>query len=454
MRTIYKAMLIVISLLLLVSSASAWWDSDWDYRKTFVLSNTGDALTNYQYTFTVFSGSGYSSGSTVYLDGNGKADYSDVRFISSDDTTQYDIWIEHYNATLAYIVVEIQSIPSGASYGYLYYGNNAATGVSSGTDTFIKFSDCSDMSGFDFYSAKNYTITSNNLDHNTTDLGNAMFNTPIQNYTIEARLMTGGNGLQYTGLAARRGLNDADVNDVILFTFHMTTATHPTYDLWFGPDWVPIGSGGSYTDIQLNTWYSFKMSLYGANIYCYADAVETHATTLRISVSNASVLSGAGAGVCSSILDSQFYDDIRIRQYTPIEPTVFSWGASSTPTPTPSTAPEYRTRATATIATLNVTRYDDFLGSLDGVEPDFGDAINALFGTYTDTAGSIAIIILLAIPFIMMWLMQGRVVVPATVGIILSYIIGVYMPVEYKPVTTIFIVLYIISIVWAILRDR
>jgi hypothetical protein len=103
---------------------------------------------------------------------------------------------------------------------------------------------------------------------------------------------------------------------------------------------------------------------------------------------------------------------------------------------------------------LNVTRYDELLESIEGVEPDWGEAIDSLLGTYTDIGGPIAIIILLAIPFIMMWLMQGRVVIPATIGIILSYIVGVYMPVEYKPITTIFIVLYIISIVWAILRDR
>ena len=74
---------------------AAWYDDDWSYRKSHTITGSSDgSLTNYQIKIIAEYGSGSDSGDTVYLVSNSEADFSDVRFVASDEVTLLDYWIE------------------------------------------------------------------------------------------------------------------------------------------------------------------------------------------------------------------------------------------------------------------------------------------------------------------------------------------------------------------------
>lgn len=133
------AFLVLLIFAALTAHAGAWYSSDWDYRKEITVNNTGSELTNYQVMFTVNRSSGTDSGTTVYLNGKCEEDYDDIRFVGADDTTAWDYWIESSSATVATIWVEVPSLPTGDTTGYLYYGNSGASAGSDGDATFPVF---------------------------------------------------------------------------------------------------------------------------------------------------------------------------------------------------------------------------------------------------------------------------------------------------------------------------
>ena len=118
--------------------------TDWLYRKSITLSRASGAVTNYQMKLLVGESSG-AAGEAVDCGGLCKTDFSDLRFTASDGVTLLDYWIEEVSGTtpnqLATIWVEFNSIGTGATTFYMYYGNAAATAVSSGANTFIGFYD-------------------------------------------------------------------------------------------------------------------------------------------------------------------------------------------------------------------------------------------------------------------------------------------------------------------------
>ena len=90
-----------------------------------------NTLTNYQVKVPVTYASGMN------------ADFSDLRFTSSDGTTLLDYWIESSTASTSAVVwVEIPTIVDSAKI-YMYYGKSDATTVSNGTNTFPLFDDFS-----------------------------------------------------------------------------------------------------------------------------------------------------------------------------------------------------------------------------------------------------------------------------------------------------------------------
>ena len=127
------------------SAANGLFSSGWSWRKAHTIAGTADgAQTNYQLKLTVNYGAGSDSGSSVYCDSNCKADFSDLRFTSSDGVTLLDHWIESYTASTSAVVwVEIPSIPAspGSVSIYMYYGNSAASSASNGDSTFLFFDD-------------------------------------------------------------------------------------------------------------------------------------------------------------------------------------------------------------------------------------------------------------------------------------------------------------------------
>ena len=112
------------------------WLCPWVYRQGFaVTENSGTALTDYQVKLTVAHQIGM------------KADFSDLRFTSTDGATPLDYWVEYkIDDTLAHVWVELDSLPaSAATTFYYYYGKPDAINASNGTNTFVFFDDMDDV---------------------------------------------------------------------------------------------------------------------------------------------------------------------------------------------------------------------------------------------------------------------------------------------------------------------
>lgn len=121
-----------------------WYDNNWSYRKSVTLSRASGAVTNYQMRLLLGESSG-ASGEDVDCGGLCASDFDDIRFTAADGTTLLDYWIESISGVtpnqLATIWIEFDSIGTGATTFYLYFGNASASAASSGANTFIKFED-------------------------------------------------------------------------------------------------------------------------------------------------------------------------------------------------------------------------------------------------------------------------------------------------------------------------
>jgi len=116
----------------------------WTYRKSITLSRASGAVNNYQMKLLVGESSG-ATGEDVDCGGHVAADFDDLRFTTSDGETLLDYWIESISGAtpnqLATIWIEFDTIGTGATTFYMYYGNADAAAYSNGTNTFITFDD-------------------------------------------------------------------------------------------------------------------------------------------------------------------------------------------------------------------------------------------------------------------------------------------------------------------------
>ncbi|MFH2232009.1 MAG: DUF2341 domain-containing protein [Patescibacteria group bacterium] len=107
------------------------WLTDWDYRQSFVITNsTASELTNYQVSTTIDT-------QTIISASRIQSDCDDIRFTDSDGSTLLDFWIESgCNSASTIIWVKVSSIAASSSTNiYFYYGNSdASSGEAAYTD--------------------------------------------------------------------------------------------------------------------------------------------------------------------------------------------------------------------------------------------------------------------------------------------------------------------------------
>jgi len=115
----------------------------WGWRKSHVINGTADgAQTNYQVRITVHKGAGADGGEHVYLNGECRDDFGDIRFIDSDGETELDYWMQEYiSGDKAVFWVEIPNIPASPNTVsiYIYFDKPTATTTSNGNATFPLF---------------------------------------------------------------------------------------------------------------------------------------------------------------------------------------------------------------------------------------------------------------------------------------------------------------------------
>ncbi|MDD5472778.1 MAG: DUF2341 domain-containing protein [Candidatus Methanoperedens sp.] len=132
-----------LAILLLAGSASALSNSgggSWSYNKNIIITNTGDALTEYQVLVNL-DGNNFPS--------NARPDGADTRFTDTDGN-ELSYWIESwdYAGRGAKIWVKVPSIAGGGSAAVrMYYGNPSAGSASRGDATFVFFDDFNRANG-------------------------------------------------------------------------------------------------------------------------------------------------------------------------------------------------------------------------------------------------------------------------------------------------------------------
>ncbi len=103
---------------------TASWLTGYSLRKSLTVSNSGSALTDYQ--FLVITNT-----QSLITAGKMRSDCGDVRFTDQDATTLLNYWLESgCNSTTTRLWVKVPSTPSGGKNIYLYYGNTSATSAS------------------------------------------------------------------------------------------------------------------------------------------------------------------------------------------------------------------------------------------------------------------------------------------------------------------------------------
>lgn len=229
------------------------WLTGWSYRKSITLSRASGATTNYQMLLLVGESSG-ASGEDVDCGGKCASDFDDLRFTNSDETTLLDYWIEEVTGTtpnqLAKVWIEFDSIGTGATTFYMYYGNSGASAVSNGANTFLFFddfnrSDSNTVGSPWTETADKFSIDTNRLKATTASEGEAICWAQHPTYsgdtTVEAKILVPTGAYQYRfDVYGRNNYNN--------FSMYLTPGSAITYinaDGWNNTDVTTLA----------DTWY-------------------------------------------------------------------------------------------------------------------------------------------------------------------------------------------------------
>lgn len=115
----------------------AWWDNNWNYKKTITVTDTaGSEINNYTIDM-IFD-----------KESNMDDELEDIRFINSAEDTEYGYWIYYSNSTSFKVKVRIEDSlnPSSDLIMYMYYGNSGASTTSDIDDAHLIGEDGADFS--------------------------------------------------------------------------------------------------------------------------------------------------------------------------------------------------------------------------------------------------------------------------------------------------------------------
>jgi hypothetical protein len=304
----------------------------WGYRKAVTISRASGAVTNYQMKILVGESSG-ATGEDVDCGGLCKTDFSDLRFTKADGTTLLDYWIESVSGTtpnqLATVWVEFDSIGTGATTFYMYYGNAGASAASNGDNTFDFFEDWSAAFAKWTGNTANYQISGGYLQRKSYDTwipktlkSTTTFNPNDYALRWRARESPTTDGLFPVGFY----YSDTRFGGLALNTFN--GAGDRAYD------WTVIADGGTGTSggdgtLAVNTWYvldvfkptttSYRAALNGGVLGTsnVTNATNPHYVGISTYENTASWLADM--------------DWILVRKFNAVEPAWGTWGSQETP---------------------------------------------------------------------------------------------------------------------------
>jgi hypothetical protein len=311
----------------------SWWNSNWSYRKQHNITNATGADVNYTINITVINGTSVDSDNTVYINNKMRSDFGDIRFTNSTDSL-LNYWMESVNSGVnATFWIQISdNITSANKTIYVYYGNNGATNISNGTNTFIYFDD----------------FSSGNLNLWTNMTGSlCSFNATNNRLNIQATTVAGRCGIYFTGSSTSNASVDFKTNMVKGSSTDQCSGTNfrsngqisagGTFQRWY---WY---TGSSRWEIKSDTvFYNNSVATpnpegttgvlsgrtYGNTYYGYwndqliAMNSSTYAGTNPGKV-GVSVYTNGSTSNCFN----QWVDDFRTRAYVNPEPAHSAWGS-------------------------------------------------------------------------------------------------------------------------------
>lgn len=121
-----------------------------------------------------------------------------------------------------------------------------------------------------------------------------------------------------------------------------------------------------------------------------------------------------------------------------------------------------RPKSSVAIPTLDEGPYDHLMAAIGGTHQlnettegvDFLGIKDAAEEPYTAALGSLFFALIFALPFVMQWIRQGNMAIPAVLGIILGGIMLTKTPAEYHIAAVAFIALSVLAVVWGVIKDR
>lgn len=119
------------------TASGEWWDLRWRCRKELTIS---DPLPDYQMEIMVYRNHGFDNAAngTIDCEGRCNSDFSDLRFLHSNNKTKYDYFI---GEIIQNVRCRVWIKTTGEDMIYMYYGNSNVKDKSNGTNTFPDYFD-------------------------------------------------------------------------------------------------------------------------------------------------------------------------------------------------------------------------------------------------------------------------------------------------------------------------
>lgn len=111
-------------------------------------------------------------------------------------------------------------------------------------------------------------------------------------------------------------------------------------------------------------------------------------------------------------------------------------------------------KAVSTVTPINISSYTNLRAEFDA-SPDIIRIVKVDISTYTNSGlGEAFYLFLWGLIFVMMWLNQGKVTLPAVLGLILGAAVLAMLPAEYQLVGQAMVVMGFFAVIYVFFRDR
>lgn len=286
-------------------------------RKALTINNsTGLVLTDYQVPITV-----------TYAPSM-QANFNDIRFVDYNGNL-LPYWLESKtDSTTANFWIKL-NLQTGNNTVYMYYGNPNLTSVSSGTNTFIQFSDFSNSSGLTLVGG--WHISNGMLSISSGTWATSYFTTTINEtqYVIyaKARINVGGARLWLSGMD---NYPPTDTGATGMAYYMPNPSSWPNYLFRYNNGNPYTAGGTNLVVVALGTWAKYKLTIdtVGNNYIAYVDNLLGSTASTSYSTKGSGTSKQVSFGAVGT--EAQDYDHCFVCKYASAEPTV-SVGAEETP---------------------------------------------------------------------------------------------------------------------------